>query len=389
MFTLLTQLFVKNKDDVTNPDVRNSYGKLSSIYGIFLNALLFAGKYIAGVISGSVAITADAFNNLTDAASSVITLLGFVLSGKKPDPDHPFGHGRIEYLSGLVLSSMIMLTGFELGKTSFSKILHPEAIEVRFLPAAILVVSILIKIYMYSYNHKTGLKIDSATMQSTALDSLTDSVSTGVVFLSMLFYKFTGINIDGFAGLAVAVFILYAGFNSLRETLSPLLGQAPDAEFVDNIQKIVLSHPEIKGIHDLIVHDYGPGRQFISLHAEVNGKDNIYDLHDVIDNAEAEIKNRLNCLATIHMDPIDSDNEELIIIKERIERIVKDTLGEEIMIHDFRMVPGNTHTNYIFDAVLPMDYPMKDEEAADTLKKAVRESFENCFAVVQIDRSYI
>ncbi len=389
MFTLLTKIFIKNKDDVTNPYVRNAYGKLSSIYGIFLNTVLFIGKYVAGLISGSVAITADAFNNLTDAASSVITLLGFILSGKKPDPNRPFGHGRIEYLSGMVLSSMIMLTGFELGKSSIMKILHPAAIEVSLLPAVILLVSILVKVYMHSYNHSTGKKIGSATMQSTALDSLTDSISTGVVFLSMMFYNFTGINIDGYAGLAVAVFILYAGFSSFKETLSPLLGQPPAPEFVDRIKIIVLSHPEIKGIHDLIVHDYGPGRQIISLHAEVNGKENIYDLHDVIDNIEAEIRKELNCLATIHMDPVNSDDSELCEIRSNIDRLIKDRLGENIMIHDFRMVSGNTHTNYIFDAVLPADYPMTDEEAADKIKKAVRESFSDCFAVVQIDRLFV
>ncbi|MGM9588106.1 MAG: cation diffusion facilitator family transporter, partial [Candidatus Limivicinus sp.] len=271
MIKLLTKLFIKDHENVTNAAVRRAYGTMCSLYGIFLNLLLFAGKYFAGVISGSVAITADAFNNLSDAGSSIITLLGFAIAGKKPDPDHPFGHGRAEYLAGLVLSAVIILMGFELVKSSFEKILHPEPISSGLLPAIILVCSILVKFYMCLYNRSVGKKINSAAMQATATDSLSDSVATTVVLISMGVSYFFHVNIDGYAGLLVAVFILYAGFNAAKDTVSPLLGQAPDPEFVQQVADIVTAHPEVVGIHDLVVHDYGPGRVMVSLHAEVRG----------------------------------------------------------------------------------------------------------------------
>lgn len=388
MIKLLTKLFIKDHENVANAAVRRAYGTMCSLYGIFLNLLLFAGKYFAGVISGSVAITADAFNNLSDAGSSIITLLGFAIAGKKPDLDHPFGHGRAEYLAGLALSAVIILMGFELAKSSFDKILHPEPINTGLLPALILVCSILVKFYMCLYNRSVGKKINSAAMQATAVDSLSDSVATTVVLLSMGIAYFFHVNIDGYAGLLVAVFIIYAGFNAAKDTVSPLLGQAPDPEFVQQIADIVTAHPEVVGIHDLVVHDYGPGRVMVSLHAEVRGDGNIFDLHDAIDTAETELKEQLGCIATIHMDPIEADNTEVSQMRATVSEKLKE-LDNVISIHDFRMVPGPTHTNLIFDAVVPADYPKSDEELAANIRQQIHQAWPDRYAVVTIDHSYI
>ena len=388
MIKLLTKLFIKDHENVTSAAVRRAYGTMCSLYGIFLNLLLFAGKYIAGLISGSVAITADAFNNLSDAGSSIITLLGFAIAGKKPDPDHPFGHGRAEYLAGLVLSGVIILMGFELVKSSFEKILHPEPISSGLLPAVILVCSILVKFYMCLYNRSVGKKINSAAMQATATDSLSDSIATTVVLLSMGISYFFHVNIDGYAGLLVAVFIIYAGFNAAKDTVSPLLGQAPDPEFVQQVADIVTAHPEVVGIHDLAVHDYGPGRVMVSLHAEVSCDGNIFDLHDAIDTAETELKEQLGCIATIHMDPIEADNTEVSQMRAAVAEKLKE-LDDVISIHDFRMVPGPTHTNLIFDAVVPADYKKSDEELAASIRQHIHQTWPDRYAVVNIDHSYL
>lgn len=270
MTELLIRLFIRDKDNVQDPTVRQQYGTLSGLTGICLNILLFLGKLVAGTVSGSIAITADAFNNLSDAGSSVVTLIGFRLAGQKPDRHHPFGHGRVEYLSGLAVSVVILLMGFELGKTSFEKILSPAPVEFSLLPVIVLPVSILVKGWMYLFNRKLGKKLDSAAMMATAADSLSDMVSTGVVLLGTLIGHFFNIQLDGWLGILVAVFILYTGYNSMKDTIDPLLGRAPDPELVDGIRRRVLAPPEILGLHDLIVHDYGPGRLFASLHAEVD-----------------------------------------------------------------------------------------------------------------------
>ncbi|MDO5444309.1 MAG: cation diffusion facilitator family transporter [Eubacteriales bacterium] len=390
MLKLLIKLFIKNPEDVSDQKVRNAYGTLCGAFGIFLNILLFAGKYFAGIISGSVAISADAFNNLSDAGSSLISLLGFRLASRRPDPDHPFGHGRVEYLTGLVISALIILMGFELGKTSVGKIINPTPIEGGVLPMIILLVSIAVKFYMSSYNRVIGKKISSSSMLATATDSLSDSISTAVVFVSMLISKIFGLNIDGWAGLAVAVFIFFAGFSAIKDTIAPLLGTAPEKEFVSNVEKAVMAHPEVLGIHDLIVHDYGPGRLFISLHAEVDGNGNVFDLHDVIDNAENDLREKFGCLATIHLDPIDPGNSELFSLKTEITRDVQACIGDEsITIHDLRMVPGPSHTNVIFDAVLPADCKMTDAEAASLIRKSILKDHPGYFAVINIDRSFV
>lgn len=389
MLKLLARLFIRNRENVRDAAVRRAYGVLCSVYGVFINVLLFAGKYFAGSISGSVAIMADAFNNLSDAGSSVITLLGFAIAGKKPDPEHPFGHGRAEYLAGLGLSALIVVMGFELGKSSLEKIMTPTPVQAGLLPAAILFVSIIAKVYMCAYNRAVGKKINSAAMQATAADALSDSVSTLVVLLSMAVSYIFNVNIDGWAGLVVAVFILLTGFGAARDTISPLLGKAPDAELVERIRKIVLSHPEVLGLHDLIVHDYGPGRLVVSLHAEVDGSGNIFALHDAIDRAERELKEELGCVATIHMDPIEADDTEVSRHRRAVTELLQTHISPDITVHDFRMVPGTTHTNLIFDAVAPIDFKMTDDELAAKIRDLIHSTWENHYAVVTIDRSYV
>lgn len=389
MVSYLSKKFIKDYKNVKNENVRRAYGMLCSIVGILLNIFLFAIKYFAGIISGSIAITADAFNNLSDAGSSVITLIGFKFAGMKPDLEHPFGHGRVEYISGFAVSVMIILMGAELLKSSIDKIFHPESIDTTVVSFIILIVSILVKLYMSLYNSKIGDKIESAGMKATATDSKSDCIATSVVLISMLIAKFTGVNIDAYAGLLVAGFILYAGYDAAKETLSPLLGQIPEKSLVDSIEKIVMSYDEIVGIHDLVVHDYGPGRLMISLHAEVPGNGDIFVLHDAIDRAEIELNEKLNCEAVIHLDPIDTDNEEVMEMKSKITELIKKEIDEIITIHDFRMVKGNTHTNVIFDAVIPPKYKMTDKEVETKIKDLIKNNFENYFAVVKVEITYV
>lgn len=388
MITLLSKIFIKNRGDVTNPAVRKAYGMLCSLTGIFLNILLFAGKYIAGTLAGSIAVTADAFNNLSDAGSSVITLLGFRMASKKPDPGHPFGHGRIEYLSGLAVSLIIIVVGVQLGLESIDKIRSPEEIDASLLPMLILVASICVKGYMFLYNRAVGKKINSPGMSATATDSLSDCIATLVVLISMLVARFTGVNIDGWSGAVVALFIIYSGFSAARDTLSPLLGSAPDPELVQRIVDIVMAHPEVLNVHDLIVHDYGPGRLMVSLHAEVPGDGDIYELHDAIDTAEYELQRELGCSAVIHMDPVCTDDTKTGRMRDELIEAV-DGLGYGISIHDFRIVDGPTHTNVIFDAVLPNDSPLTEDEARSALETLVHSLWENSHPKVHIDRPFV
>lgn len=388
MVSLLSKIFIKNRDDITNPAVRKAYGSLCSALGITLNVLLFAGKYAAGLISGSIAITADAFNNLSDAGSSAISLIGFRLAGKKPDPDHPFGHGRLEYISGLCVAALILVMGVELLISSVEKIISPEPVENGLLPAIILIVSIGVKVYMSLYNRAIGKKISSSAMLATATDSLSDSVATAVVLLSMLVSYLFSVNIDGYAGVLVALFILFAGMGVARDTLSPLLGQAPDPELVRKIEDIVMARDEIIGMHDLVVHDYGPGRLMISLHAEVDGRGDIFELHDAVDVVERTLAQELGCEATIHMDPVVCDDERVDAEHARLLEIIAD-LGDVLSIHDFRMVAGPSHTNLVFDAVIPGGLSKTAEEVRKEICQAVEEKMPGRFAVVTVDTSYV
>lgn len=387
MITLLSSLLIKDNDHVESPQVRKAYGVLCGAVGIFLNICLFAGKFFAGIISNSIAITADALNNLSDAGSSLITLIGFQMAGQKPDVDHPFGHGRIEYISGLLVSVAIILMGFELVKSSIEKIFHPEATSFDPIVIAILIVSICVKIYMAIYNTAVGKKIESAAMKATATDSFSDSLATLVVLISTLICKFTSFNIDGYCGVAVGLFILYAGYNAAKDTVSPLLGQPPKKEFIDRIETLVTAHPEVLGIHDLIVHDYGPGRVMVSLHAEVDSAGNIMEIHDLIDNIEKELSGECHCEAVIHMDPVLLNDPLTDSLHIQVEEILH-KLDETLKLHDFRVVPGPTHTNIIFDILLPFDYKMSDDEVVHYLQKEIHALDESYYAVIQVDKAY-
>jgi cation diffusion facilitator family transporter len=388
MITFLASLFIKDRRNYDSPAVRQAYGVLSGAVGIGLNILLFLGKWIAGTLSGSIAITADAFNNLSDAGSSIITLIGFRLSGQAPDPEHPFGHGRMEYISGLLVSVAILVMGFELIWSSFGKLRDPEPIESSALVLGILLASILVKVYMFYYNRSLSKKLDSAAMKATSVDSLSDTVATTLVLIATVISKYTGLILDGWFGILVGIFIVYTGGSTLKETIDLLIGQPPKKEFIDEIREIVLGHSLVYGVHDLIVHDYGPGRRMISLHAEVAVDGDIQDIHEQIDHIEHELQEKLNCSATIHMDPIVTDDKEVLEMKEKVEEMVQ-SLDENFSMHDFRMAKGPTRTNLIFDVEVPRKTSLTDNEIMNRLKEQVHGlPGSKYFAVIQIDHEY-
>lgn len=388
MIKFLAKIFIKNNTDYSNKDVRSKYGVLCGGFGIFLNILLFAAKFVAGTIAASVAMMADAFNNLSDAASSLVQILGFKLASKKPDPDHPFGHGRLEYISGLIISALILLMGIELLKSSINSLIHPEPVQGGLLSIAIMCGAILVKFYMYFYNHGIAKKINSVSMEATAKDSLSDMISTIVVIASIIAAKFTTFPVDGIAGIIVGFFILKTGFESGKETIAPLLGTPPSEDFVNAIEEVVMSHNPIVGIHDLVVHDYGPGRTMISLHAEVPGDMNIFDLHDVIDVAEFDVAQKLGCQCVIHMDPIDTKNERLSELKEILKEELQ-KINSEITCHDVRMVPGTTHTNLIFDIVKPFSCELADEKLKVEIATAMLKRCKDVFCVITVDTPFV
>ena len=384
MVTLLAKIFVHDNGDKNA--LRQAYGMLCGILGIVLNVMLFTGKFIAGLLSNSIAITADAVNNLSDAGSSFVTLIGFKLAGQKADTEHPYGHGRMEYISGLVVAGAILLMGYELAKDSISKIITPQETEFSWMVIGILVVSIGVKIYMFFYNNSVAKKIESPAMLATAKDSLSDSIATGVVLLSAIVCHYTNIKIDGYCGLLVAVLIFYAGFTAAKDTLNPLLGQKASEEFEKEIEDIVMAHEEVCGIHDLFVHDYGPGRQIISLHAEVSAESDIMMIHDVIDNIENELRVKLGCDATIHMDPIVTNDEHVTEMKANMVRIIK-SIDTRLSLHDFRMVDGPSHNNLIFDVVAPFDLKLTDEELVKEVFVRTQEKLgERYFTVIKVDK---
>lgn len=387
MINLLVKTFVKDCGNVQDPQVRQRYGTLSGAVGIFLNLLLSAGKMIAGVLTGSIAITADAFNNLTDAGSSVVTLVGFRMAGKQADNDHPFGHGRIEYLSGLAVSVVILLVGLELAKSSVEKIIHPEPVEFSWLSAGILSAAICVKLWMSYFNRSLSRRIGSAAMAATATDSLSDAAATSAVLLSSLIGRFTGVNIDAWAGILVAIFILRAGWGAAKDTLNPLLGQSPDPELVREIERTVLAHPQVVGIHDMIIHDYGPGRSMMSLHAEVPAGADIMAVHDEIDAIERELKAKYRIDASIHMDPIVTGDETVSRARQMVAGLVRE-VDPAMTIHDFRMTSGPRHRNLIFDVVVPYSVRQSDEAVRREIERKIRAADPNSFAVIQVDRAY-
>lgn len=390
MIKLLAKLFIKNPEDYSNPAVRQQYGVLCGGLGIFLNLILFAGKFVTGTIVGSVAIIADAFNNLADAGSSIIELLGFKLSSKKPDPEHPYGHGRMEYVSGLIISFLVLLMGVELFKSSVQSIIHPEPVEISNVAIVIMCAAILVKLYMMFYNLYLSKKIDSATLRATALDSQNDAIATSVVIAAFLTARYAKVSIpvDGIAGVVVSVFILYGGISSVKETLAPLLGAAPEPEFVKSIEDEVMKHKPICGVHDIVVHDYGPGRLMISLHAEVPGDLDVFQAHELIDDVEVEIAAKFNCHVVIHSDPVDVKNERLAELKSAVNEIIS-TIDADMKIHDVRIVPGEMHSNLIFDVLKPFSCQLSDDELRSEISGQVQKRYADINCVITVDSPYV
>lgn len=388
MVSLLAKIFIKDHDNTSDQRVRQSYGVLCGGVGILLNIFLFAGKMLAGIFSGSIAITADAFNNLSDAGSSVITLAGFKMAGQKPDSDHPFGHGRLEYISGFLVSVVILIMAFELLKTSVEKVIHPKAIECSPMIIGILIMSILVKIYMFYYNKRVSSKIDSAAMDAAAKDSLSDTVATLVVLVTALLAYYTDVQIDGFCGIVVALFVFWTGYEAARETISPLLGQPPEPEFVAGVERIILSYGAqgVQGFHDLVVHNYGPGRVMLSVHVEVPAEGDILVLHDMIDEIEHRLAEELHCNAVIHMDPVCLSDGTTNELRSKVARIIAGMEGD-VQFHDFRIVHCNTCIKLAFDVVVPYQYGMSDREIVEYIQSKVAEIGENYVVVIEVDKA--
>ncbi len=371
MADFLLKRFVKDYENTGDPAVRSAYGKLGGLVGILGNLLLFAAKLVIGMVSGSVSITADAVNNLSDASSAVVTLLGFRLASKPADEEHPYGHARMEYFSGLIVAAIILLIGVELGKTSLRKILQPEA--VTFSPALVivLVLSVLLKLWMSGFFIRLGRKIGSSTLTASGADCRNDVISTGAVLLACLVGRFTGLAVDGYMGLLVAAFILWSGVGIARETLDPLLGAAPDPALVEAITGDLLGHPAVLGIHDLMIHDYGPGRQFASVHAEMDCRQDVLEAHEILDTLERECMGNHRVQLTIHYDPIVTDDETLNRMRETVTQAVT-AIDPRLSIHDFRMVSGTRNTNLIFDLALPFDMAGRKGEVKARIDESLR-----------------
>lgn len=388
MTKLLINLFVKNSEDTTSMPVRESYGRLAGITGIASNLLLFLLKLISGWISGSISILADAMNNLSDCASSTVTLVGFKIAAKPADEHHPYGHARVEYISGLIVSFLVMLIGFELFISSVRKIIDPTAVEFSRWTVVILSVSILLKLWQSLFNRHIGKRIDSTALIATATDSLNDVITTTVVLAGAILTHFTGLNLDGWMGALVALFILISGIRLVGETVSPLLGLAPDTQLVNKIEEKILGYDTVIGLHDLIVHNYGPGHIFASVHVEFPACQDILISHDIIDNIERDFKLKQGIEMVIHLDPIVTDNEQLSEYKKCIQNIIKE-IDPALSIHDFRMVDGKSHTNLIFDLVVPSQFQIGNKELRLMIVEKARKTDPDLYCVVTIDRSYI
>ena len=385
MTHLLLKLFVKNHDNPKDTKVRHAYGVLSSAVGILLNILLAMLKLIAGVLSASIAITADALNNLSDAGSQVISLISFKMAAKPADRDHPFGHARIEYVASMIVSFIILTIGADLCKSSIQSIFAPADISFGVISAIILSVSILVKLWLALFNSKIGKRINSPVIRATAADSLADAAATSAVLISMIIFRFSGLNIDGYMGAIVSAFIFIAGIKILNETKNSILGSAPEPEVIEAIYAITKEYPEVLGIHDMVVHNYGAGNTMASLHAEVDGSADIFITHDVIDNLEKRLYTELGVRATVHMDPIVTDDERVSALRAEVLSAVR-SINAAFSIHDFRFVEGKTHTNLIFDISAPFEVKMTDAEIESAVAEAIRGINENYFAVITIDR---
>lgn len=384
MTQMLLRLFVKDADNTESPKVRSAYGKLSGIVGILCNLLLFAGKLIVGTLAGSVSITADAVNNLSDASSSLVTLIGFRIAEMPADANHPYGHARVEYLSGLIVSALILLIGVELGKSSVEKIFHPSVVTFSWITALVLVGSILVKLWLSLFNTKLGRRIDSAALLATAADSRNDVISTAAVLLAAIVGRYTNLNIDGYVGALVALFIIWSGIGIAKDTINPLLGQGPDPELREKILEILRKDPRVLGLHDLMVHDYGPGQRFATVHVEMDMRVDPMESHDLIDDMERACLRQYNVHLSIHYDPVVTDDEELNRMRTLVEECIR-PIDPRLSVHDFRMVPGPLHTNLIFDMILPYDMMKQKDEVKQLVDEAVRKENSKYYTVITFD----
>lgn len=387
MTKLLVRLFVKNWEEVQNERVRTSYGKMAGWVGIFCNVLLFLGKMVIGLISGSVSIAADAINNLSDASSNIISLLGFKMGSKPADQAHPYGHARYEYLSGLLVSVLIIVIGVELLRTSIQKVCNPEPVTFNLIMGIVLVVSILVKLWMAVFNRAIGQRISSDTLIATAADSRNDVIATAAVLIASLISQYTSLNLDGWMGILVALFILYSGVGLVKDTLDPLLGRAPDPALVERIQHKVLSYDGVLGTHDLMVHDYGPGRLFASVHVEMAAEEDPLKSHDIIDTIERDFLEQDNLNMVIHYDPIVTKDEWVGNLRRWLEKCVSE-IDKELTVHDLRMIPGQIQTKMIFDCVVPFGFRLTDEELKQEIQNRVSKEYPGYYCMITIDKSF-
>lgn len=385
MTSLLIKLFVKDSERVGDKRVRENYGTVTSVVGIIINLLLFVGKFLVGTLFGSVAISADAINNLSDAGSSLISLISFKISSKPADREHPFGHARIEYIASMAVGVIVLFIGFDSLKESFFKILTPEPMSKSFIVLAVLLASIFAKLWLGIFYKSVGKKINSEILKAASADSFSDVLSTGATLVSALVWMFLDFNIDAYVGLVVSAFILVAGLKILNENKNIILGSAPDPEVIETIKEHALADERILGIHDLIVHSYGAGATIASFHAEVDGKGDFFEVHDLIDNIEKQLLSEHNIACTIHMDPIITDNEEINALRMQVEGIVKG-ISASFRIHDFRCVTGPTHTNLIFDIEIPFEDKRTNKEILNLVEEKIKNINETYFAVISVDR---
>lgn len=389
MTHLLIRLFIKDYKNIKDENIRKKYGELGSFVGIFSNVMLFIIKFLVGVFINSVAIMADSFNNLSDSLSSIITLIGFKLGAKPADEEHPFGHGRMEYISGLVVSFIIMLIGFQFLRTSFLKIINPETISFSYVTIFILLITVIIKIWQAFFNIKIGKLINSYSLIATATDSRNDVIVTSVTILSLIIFKFFNLNLDGYFGIIVAIFLMYSGFNLAKETLSPLLGEAIDNELAEKIKSIALSYNGVIGVHDILVHNYGPNKSIASLHVEVPSNVDINKSHEIIDLIEKQIQEELNIFLTIHMDPVNVDDERIQTIVNTIRNVFKN-YDEELDTHDHRLVDGENRINFIFDLVIPYNFSKeKEKHLISDIKNSIKNIDNRYKCIINIEKSFI
>ncbi|MEW9096386.1 MAG: cation diffusion facilitator family transporter [Clostridiaceae bacterium] len=388
---ILVKTFIKEPENVDKENVRNSYGFLGSTVGIIVNTILFIVKLFVGIITKSISVTADAFNNLSDATSSLITMIGFKLASKPADKEHPFGHGRIEYLSGLVVSFMVILVGFEFIKSSYSRIVNPVPVQFKTLSFILLLLSIGTKVWLSRFNSFIGKKINSTALQASSLDALGDVFTSSCVALSLVISKWTTFPIDGYIGVLVSLFIMYSGYSLIKDTLSPLLGEAPDKDLANKIINGVLSYRYISGIHDLVIHNYGPGKFMASIHAEVPQDISLVEIHEIIDRAEKELSEKLNIILVIHMDPINTDDKTVNYAREELEKIIKN-YPEINSLHDFRIVGEGEKKNLIFDIVIDYKQPLTEEfqnNIIESINRDIKNIHPQYNAVITIDRDFL